>query len=82
MLKFTYQVTAILATGATRMEVSFFGTVSNIQNTKSYIFLILTIVMMIEFEKLTFSTLIFFYPVKPQTDKICKLYRSSMILIL
>ena len=51
MLKFTYQVTAILATGATRMEVSFFGTVSNIQNTKSYIFLILTIVMMIGFEK-------------------------------
>ena len=71
MLKFTYQVTAILATGATRMEVSFFGTVSNIQNTKSYIFLILTIVLMIEFEKFDIlNSHFFFYPVKPQTDKI------------
>ena len=62
MLKFTYQVTAILATGATRMEVSFFGTVSNIQNTKSYIFLILTIVMMIEFEKIDILNSNFFLP--------------------
>ena len=41
MLKFTYQVTAILATGATRMEVSFFGTISNSQITTYYILYIL-----------------------------------------